>query len=413
MKEKPFDWKPFARKLRTVLADDDDSDLAFLNEDLRGIRIVALGEETHGTREIFQLKHRLISYLVRKQGFRVISFEAGMEPCRNIDNFVFQGKGDPYLALSSQSYWTWDTVEVMDMLKDLRQYNLSCPEGEECRFAGFDMKPIEIACDNLRRFVIASEAPEKEKALEVIASCRDTGWYIGKKQDLPDITWLNGWFALHRYTLLKTHNESAYQLARQDLRYISQYILCVKAVQEGETSWTGSRDYFMAQNVMRILDESPDLKLIVWAHNAHIANDQKEKSMGWYLRQKYGNQYYAAGFLTGGGAFQSRDAKTMELRSFTIKNPYPDSWAEEFHAQLGRQNWFIPLRQPSVQSAGFDEWAIREKGMFIIGAVFAEEKDDPEFLKNSVIPTRLNESYDAVFFLGQAQRARPNARGER
>src|SRR5262249_40592063 len=51
-------------------------DLAPLRTRLAGARIVSLGEATHGTREFFALKHRLIEYAVAELGFTMVAFEA-------------------------------------------------------------------------------------------------------------------------------------------------------------------------------------------------------------------------------------------------------------------------------------------------------------------------------------------------
>ena len=41
-------------------------------------RIVALGENTHGTSEVFKMKHRLIEFLATEMGFTILSVEVGM-----------------------------------------------------------------------------------------------------------------------------------------------------------------------------------------------------------------------------------------------------------------------------------------------------------------------------------------------
>src|SRR5882757_1126464 len=45
------------------------ADLAPLRKVIGDARVVALGEATHGTREFFQLKHRLIEYCISQLGF--------------------------------------------------------------------------------------------------------------------------------------------------------------------------------------------------------------------------------------------------------------------------------------------------------------------------------------------------------
>jgi erythromycin esterase len=51
-------------------------DLQPLKDVLDGVRIVGLGEATHRTREFFQLKHRLLEFLVTEMGFSVLAMEA-------------------------------------------------------------------------------------------------------------------------------------------------------------------------------------------------------------------------------------------------------------------------------------------------------------------------------------------------
>ena len=409
-----FNWRQYARKLRTVVADDDDADLAFFDEELRDVKIIALGESTHGSREIFQMKHRMISYLVRKLGFRVVSIEAGIEPCRNIDAYVRLGKGDPNKALSSQGYWTWDTIEVMDLLEWMRSYNLNCTQGETCCFAGFDMKPIEGACDNLRRLILGRSIPDVDKALEVIAACRDVAWFQKETQGLPDFHWLNGWIDVHRHDLRRFCSEETLRCAVEDARYISQYVLTVEEFQSKDgMKGYGLRDEYMARNIKRFLDENPNEKLIVWAHNGHIARDERMKSLGYYLKKEFGNLYYSAGIMMGMGGFQARNMQTMELISYSIKEPLAGSWEAEISETFNKQNWYIQLRKGCADSEAFNEWATREKTALLIGAVYDKNLSEEDFNKNFVAPVSLANQFDGVFYLGQVQRARPNLRGQR
>ncbi len=55
---------------RTILACNGFDDLAGLDRLIGNARIVALGEASQGTAEFFQMKHRLLEYLVEKKGFR-------------------------------------------------------------------------------------------------------------------------------------------------------------------------------------------------------------------------------------------------------------------------------------------------------------------------------------------------------
>lgn len=43
-----------------------------------GTKIIGLGEASHGTKEFFQMKHRLFKYFVEKHGYKIFGFEADM-----------------------------------------------------------------------------------------------------------------------------------------------------------------------------------------------------------------------------------------------------------------------------------------------------------------------------------------------
>ena len=69
--------------------------------------LVALGEATHGTREFFQLKHRILELLVRERGFNVFAIEATMPEAFAVNDYVLTGRGDPAKALAGLYFWTW------------------------------------------------------------------------------------------------------------------------------------------------------------------------------------------------------------------------------------------------------------------------------------------------------------------
>src|SRR5262245_63934734 len=72
----------------------DFKDLEQLGPLIGDARIVSLGEATHGTREFFQLKHRMIEYCVSQLGFTMIGFEAEYGATLAVNDYVLHGKGN-------------------------------------------------------------------------------------------------------------------------------------------------------------------------------------------------------------------------------------------------------------------------------------------------------------------------------
>src|SRR5262249_47537150 len=85
------------------------NDLEPLREIIGNARIVSMGEATHGTREFFQLKHRLIEYCISELGFTVIGFEANYGTTLAVNDYVLHGKGSAVDVVSGMGFWTWDT----------------------------------------------------------------------------------------------------------------------------------------------------------------------------------------------------------------------------------------------------------------------------------------------------------------
>ena len=142
--------------LKTVEAGNGFADMAPLDRVVGDARIVALGEATHGTREFFQLKHRMVEYLAARKGFTIFSIEASMPEAYRLNSFVLRGEGDPKQLLKGLYFWTWNTEEVLDMILWMREFNRSGKGRIE--FTGFDMQTPTLPMETVRDFLVAHDA---------------------------------------------------------------------------------------------------------------------------------------------------------------------------------------------------------------------------------------------------------------
>ncbi|MDX6530515.1 MAG: hypothetical protein QOH41_2805 [Blastocatellia bacterium] len=140
-----------AIRLDTVEAGHGFADMQPLKKIVGDARIVALGEATHGTREFFQLKHRMLEFLATEKGFTIFSIEANMPEAYRLNDYVLNGNGDPAKLIGGMYFWTWNTEEVLDMVQWMREFNKS-GKGR-VQFTGFDMQTPNVAADIVRDFV--------------------------------------------------------------------------------------------------------------------------------------------------------------------------------------------------------------------------------------------------------------------
>lgn len=150
--EPAVEWaRQHAIPLETVEAGHGFRDMQPLKQVVGRARIVELGEATHGTREFFQLKHRMVEFLASQMGFTIFSIEANMPEAYRLNEYVLNGVGDPKELLKGMYFWTWNTQEVLEMIQWMREYNKSGAGRME--FTGFDMQTPTMPLETVSGFV--------------------------------------------------------------------------------------------------------------------------------------------------------------------------------------------------------------------------------------------------------------------
>lgn len=160
--------KQHAIPLTTAEAGNGFDDLVPLKAVIGDARIVSLGEPTHGTRECFQMKHRLMEFLAAEMGFTLFSIEASMPEAYRLNEYVLEGKGDPAELIRGMHFWTWSTEEVLAMVEWMRRFNEAGAAGHgPVRFTGFDMQFLPLSIQIARDFLAEADPaylPTAEKA---------------------------------------------------------------------------------------------------------------------------------------------------------------------------------------------------------------------------------------------------------
>ncbi len=127
-----------AMPIKTVQAGNGFDDLEAFGKRLGRVKIVGMGEPTHGTREASLFKHRMLEYLVERKGYRVFAMEASFPDCLPIEKYIQTGEGDAEAVVHGQGFWTWDTEEALGLVQWMRSYNQS--HTDRVHFVGFDMQ---------------------------------------------------------------------------------------------------------------------------------------------------------------------------------------------------------------------------------------------------------------------------------
>jgi erythromycin esterase len=362
-----------------------DGELAFLDS-LGSAKIVGLGEATHGTREFFQMKHRLFRYLVENRQHRAFGFEADFAESLYFDNYVCSGEGNlTELMRTKMIFWTWKTEEVKDLLEWMRTYNSGRSEGDQIHYLGFDCQFTTHHLDFIQAYLLAADPDFWQTAAPLLEQVEGLGnddyqnmepeTFANLKTQLEELEFL---FEAQKDTLVDHSSLREYRLNRQLLRTFRQAFIVRYAYYGNDNSNTNWRDLFMAENARWIADfMGQGSKITLWAHNGHLANDSRygfSGSMGYHLRQELGDLYRVVGFGFSKGHFTAVGRSTygfyLGLRDYEIiREPREDSINFIFHHASLPDFAFHVDAIPTGSS--WDSWiATGLRPFLMIGAAF-------------------------------------------
>jgi erythromycin esterase len=383
-------------------------DLAPLHAMLSKARIVSLGEATHGTREFFKLKHRLIEYCVTELGFTIIGFEASYGQTLPVNDYVLNGKGSAADVVAGMGFWTWNTEEVAALVEWVRAWNRT--NERKVKFYGFDMQdgPSELLYLLAYLERVAPElAAESERSLAPYASpyTSDFSFLSAAVQETisAQVKTVLRAFAAQRTHWVDQEGEHEWHLARLSAIVLEQ---AVRDSIENTKGYT-FRDLCMANNVRALLDaEGPGAKAVLWAHNAHVQRLPLFGStmMGSVLREAYGAESVNVGFAFNRGSFQALTHPNGGLRSQVV-GPAPDGYVDAVLALTGIPLLALDLTRVPPDGA-VASWMASNPKQRSIGAGFS-----PEIEHDGDVAGDPHANFDVLLFVESTTAARRQKRG--
>lgn len=390
--------------VESVIQNKKYNDLFPLKQCFADVDIIALGESTHGTKEFFQFKHRMLAFLVEEMGYRVFAIEANFSEALLVNEYVLYGTGDPLEALTNMYFWTWNTREVLEMIMWMRHYNESKPLDERVRFYGFDMQFANIASREVLVFLKQTNPELYSSVYESLSLIRSPLFSFSVCSDSiieqikSDISITGDFLSLYSISESKTHTIKELLMIQQHYEILCQFIeLQESLLQTEKKPYRNIRDSCMAENIRWIQNyEGAGTKVVVWAHNGHIAFGSQYQ-MGSFLKNMYGSRYYALGFGFGKGSFTAYGKKG--LQEHTVSQGKRKSMGALF-SQLNSSNFILDFKTGSENPA-IQKYLNSYHSMWMIGASFGNEYHYETNVK-------LSENYNGLFFIRNTTAAQQN-----
>lgn len=383
-----------------------DSELASL-DGLGDAQVVGLGEATHGTREFFQMKHRIFQYLVENHGFKIFVIEADFGESLYIDDYV-TGKRDDleYLMKEVMYFWTWRTEEVRAFIRWMRGYNLGKPENQMIRYVGCDAQYWRWDLEWLENYLTDYSDDLEQELISIKEEIDDFRREIGVQEtsDLERMeTLLNelgNKMDQQKSSLILQSGEYRYIIARRLVDVIFQAIHCFYSSDNPINRELFKRDRFMAENVAWAKQHFGDCKVAVWAHNGHVAKNLTGGSMGHYLDEMYQDEYQVVGFAFAMGQFQARDSEFTGLPIHSIDTIPPDNSINRLFYLADDNNFHLDLND-ILPDSELGIWISVPRNFLNIGAMY---NGDPRQFYRAESLMRL---YDHMIYFEVTTAARP------
>jgi erythromycin esterase-like protein len=343
------------------------------------IRIVLIGEATHGTLEFYRIRADLTRELIRHRGFTCVAVEADWPDAYRANQWVQVAGTDTTAEQALADFtrfprWMWRNREVVRFLRLLRAENSERPKNNRVGFYGLDLYSLHrsmarvieylekvdphaavrarmgYACfdafgDDAQRYGYAA-------SLNIDRSCEDE-----VVEQLVELRRRAAEYARRDGRLAADEQFVAEQNA-QVVRNAESYYRAM--FRGGAESWN-VRDRHMMETLQNLLDHAARFhrtpRAVVWAHNSHLGDARAtsmaamgELNLGQLARERFGSACCSIGMTTHDGEVTAAHEWDEPAALRTVRPSLPGSYERLFH-EVGVPAFVARLSVPDVAAA--------------------------------------------------------------
>lgn len=259
-----------------------------------GTQVIALGEATHGNAEFQQLKLDAFKILVERYGVKAFVLEADYGCCETVNRYIHGGEGTAKDAAAALGFPIYRTSQIAALIDWMRMYNETAAPGADLRFYGNDMQ----LCHENSRYL--AEA------------CERLGIDTAALSPLTDgQRWSDAYDHASRERIVTQVKREIAEKggSAHDIHFADMLLqnLTIGGITDDpyQAKMIEQRATFMAENTLWILAQEQAAghdRILVSAHNGHVARYASAVDMGALLHAVLGDGYY----VIGTGYFKTR-----------------------------------------------------------------------------------------------------------
>jgi len=388
-----------------------------LGADLASVDVVLLGEDTHGTREFYELRSRITQYLIAEHGFTAVLIEGDWPEASPVNAYV-RGESagpDPLAGFATFPSWMWRNEPVRDLVDWMRAHNAQAPH--KVGFYGMDLQNLDEALTRAVAYLKGRSPEVGERARgyhECFLRAGRGGEAYGPEAARGAVVCRNEAAKLleeveAQRADAEQRGEAALEAwfdARESARAVKNGEHYYRGMYQGENSWN-IRDWHMLEALKAVAEHhdraGQRARVIVWAHNTHVGDAratsmgaQGDLNLGELVRTQWNRSTFLLGFTTYQGAVTAASRWGGAPEDKPLAPAVEGSYEHLFH-QLGLPRFVVRLRgnAPEVLQAARPERAV--------GVVF----DPRQERAGNYLDARMAEQFDAVIHVDSSTRVLP------
>lgn len=358
------------------------------------VKIVGLGEATHGNSELQTLKKEVFRALAEHNGCRIFAIEGDFGGSAKVNEYISGGEGTAEEAAAEIGFAIYRTKEMADLIAWMREYNAAVSEEEQLKFYGFDMQRYDNSKDYLFRYLEKADGALAKEYEPLLADLNDDTVYSQNEEKVTAaITCVDNLLETmnaSRESYLSVTEEAEYEFALQ----------CAQCIRENATLRTAGtgysqlRDEYMKNKVDWILNHEGNQMIFITGHNGHIEKTSASSyiGMGNRLADSYGEDYFAIGTDL---LETSVNVNTSSGENVVISVSNKNEVTALFQGAEDNVSYLDMTRIPEDSSLG--KIVAKDNRMLCIGAEFNSwQKLFKNFYTLKMIP---NEAYNGLIVL--------------
>ncbi|MDA2066394.1 erythromycin esterase family protein [Bacillus cereus] len=388
-----------ANPLKTIEPSKPFEDLKPLKKMIGNAQYVGLGENTHGSSEIFTIKFRLVKYLVTEMGFTNFALEEDWGNGLKLNEYIQTGKGNPREFLKL----LYPTDEIIAMIEWMKDYNADPSNKKKIQFIGLDLKTLDQSSFNKVIDYVRVHRPDL--LTEVEENYKELSSFTGSIQEYMKLTpELKEKFKANAERVARLLNDENEQANAEIIP--SEYIWAKATASAIEkfTTMLLPNDYpsiiklheqYLADHAMWA-QETFGGKTMVWAHNIHIAKGIIDEKLypyvaGQFLKERLDNNYVTIGSTTTEGNFTLYSEYDPSTGGKITTDTIPQD-VKSFNYTLGKVPYKMFLLDNRHLKGQAEKWAKAKRPLLSIGG---------QIIPNSSVyfETSLLEQFDIIFHI--------------